>query len=101
MGDKKLKETLESRKKKVQQGVANALEIPEDALLNLPKITMVGNTQVLIENHMGVIEYTPQKLRIGVSIGEIEITGTEFFLKNILSDELSLRGQIQSVVFNT
>lgn len=101
MGDKNLKDSLENRKKKMQQGFANILEIPEDTLLNLPKITMMGNTQVLIENHMGVIEYTPQKLRIGVSFGEIEITGRDFFLKNILSDELSLQGQIQSIVFNT
>lgn len=101
MGDKKLKDTLETRKKQVQQGFANALEIPEDTLLNLPKITMIGNTKVLIENHMGVIEYTPQKLRIGVSFGEVVIIGREFFLKNILSDELSLKGRIESIVFNT
>ena len=101
MGEKRLKESLESGKKKVQQGVANALEIPEDTLLNLPRITMVGDTQVLIENHKGVIEYTPRKLRIGVSFGEIEITGTDFFLKNILSDELSLQGNIESIAFNT
>jgi sporulation protein YqfC len=101
MGDKNLKDSLENRKKRMQQGFANMLEIPEDTLLNLPKITMMGNTQVLIENHMGVIEYTPQKLRIGVSFGEIEITGTEFFLKNILSDELSLQGRIESIVFNS
>ena len=101
MGDKKLKDTVESRKKKVQQGFANAFEIPEDTLLNLPKITMIGNTKVLIENHMGVIEYTPEKLRIGVSFGEIVISGKKFFLKNIHSDELSLQGSIESIVFNT
>ncbi len=101
MGDKNLKDSLESRKKKIQQGLANAFEIPEDTLLNLPKVTMMGNTQVVIENHMGVIEYTSQKLRISVSFGEIEITGTDFFLKNIFSDELSLQGKIQSVIFNS
>lgn len=101
MGDRNLKDSLESRKKKIQQGLANAFEIPEDTLLNLPKVTMMGNTQVVIENHMGVIEYTSQKLRISVSFGEIEITGSDFFLKNIFSDELSLQGKIQSVVFNS
>lgn len=101
MGDKHLKDTLANSKRKMQQGLANMLEIPEDMLLNLPKVTIMGNTQVFIENHMGVIEYTPQKLRIGVAFGEILITGSDFFLKNILSDELSLEGKIQSVVFNT
>lgn len=101
MGDKSFIDSLENRKKRVQQGFANALDIPEDALLNLPKITVTGNSRVLIENHKGVIEYTSGKLRIGVSFGEIEITGRDFFLKNILSDELSLQGQIESILFNT
>jgi sporulation protein YqfC len=101
VGDKNLKNSLENRKKKMQQSFANVFEIPEDTMLNLPKITMMGNSQVFIENHMGVIEYTPQKLRIGVSFGEIEINGREFFLKNILSDELSLHGHIESIIFNT
>lgn len=101
MEDKSLKGSLENRKKRMQQSFANVFEIPEDTVFNLPKITMMGNTQVFIENHMGVIEYTPQKLRIGVSFGEIEISGTDFFLKNILSDELSLQGKIESVIFNT
>jgi hypothetical protein len=30
-----------------------------------------------------------------------EINGREFFLKNILSDELSLHGHIESIIFNT
>ena len=99
MGDKNLKDSLASSKRKIQHSLANMLEIPEDMLLNLPKVTMLGNTHVFIENHMGVIEYTPQKLRIGVAFGEIIITGTDFFLKNIFSDELSLEGKIDSVVF--
>jgi sporulation protein YqfC len=101
MGDKSLKDSLEDRKKRVQQGFANALDIPEDTLLNLPKITVTGNSRVLIENHRGVIEYTSNKLRIGVCFGEIEITGRDFFLKNILTDELSLQGQIESILFNS
>lgn len=99
MGDKNLKDSLASSKRKIQHSLANMLEIPEDMLLNLPKVTMLGNTHVFIENHRGVIEYTPQKLRIGVAFGEIIITGTDFFLKNIFSDELSLEGKIDSVVF--
>lgn len=101
MGDKNLKDSLADRKKRVQQGVADMLDIPKDTLLNLPKVTVMGNSEVLIENHMGVIEYTPEKLRIGVSFGEIEISGKDLFLKNIFSDELSLKGQIESILLNT
>ena len=78
MGDKSLKSSLQNRKKKMQQSFANVFEIPEDSMLNLPKITMMGNTQIFIENHMGVIEYSPHKLRIAVSFGEIEINGRIF-----------------------
>lgn len=101
LGEKNLKNSLADGKRKMQQSLANMLEIPEDMMLNLPKVTIMGNTHVFIENHMGVIEYSPQKLRIGVAFGEIVITGSNFFLKSILSEELSLEGKIDSVVFNT
>ena len=83
----------------ILQKAAERLSLPADVVAGAPRVEIIGCRQVFIENHRGVIEYTPQKLRIGVAFGEIIITGTDFFLKNIFSDELSLEGKIDSVVF--
>lgn len=94
------KEGLKAKKERVQHAFADMLEIPEETLLNLPKIIMVGGIQLYIENHCGVIEYTSQILRVGTSIGELVVKGEELHLRNILPDELSLDGKIYSVEFN-
>ena len=99
MGDRNLKNFIREKKEKAKLGFANVLEIPEDILLNLPRVVMVGNVHVYIENHKGVIEYTSEKLRVAVNSGEIKITGEDFFLKTILPDELSLEGKIDTLVF--
>jgi len=100
VSDEGLKDFFKKKKEKIQHGFANMLEIPEDILLNLPRITIVGNIQVYIENHRGVIEYTSEKLRVAVSNGEVEISGEDLFLLNILPDDLSLQGRIKSLAFN-
>ena len=99
MEEKNIKKQIKARKEKAKMGFANILEIPEDILLNLPKVIMVGNVHIYIENHKGVIEYTSEKLRVAVGGGEISLEGKDFFLKTILPDELSLEGKINSIIF--
>ncbi|HBT20301.1 MAG TPA: sporulation protein YqfC [Peptococcaceae bacterium] len=94
-----IKNYIKQKKNKLIHDFASILEIPEDIFLNMPKITFIGSIQVYIENHRGVIEYTAEKLRVGVSGGEVEILGENLVLKNILPDELFLEGKISSMVF--
>lgn len=85
------------RRKKWQQQAANWLEIPKDIALDLPKIVLVGNLQAFVENHNGILEYTPELIRIKVSSGELVIRGTDLFLRNILMHEISIEGRISGV----
>ncbi len=55
--------------------VSEALELPKDVVLDLPKIIMTGNIGLTISNHKGIIEYTQEILRINSSIGIIKIWG--------------------------
>ena len=74
-------------------------ELPRDIMLNLPKISMIGNNQMLVENHRGVIEYTPQRIRVNSSIGVIRIQGNDMKLKNIAADDIMITGEIRTTEF--
>jgi sporulation protein YqfC len=54
------------RTKQIQSQLAETFEIPQDALLNLPRITMIGDAQFYLENHRGIIEYTSEKIRVSI-----------------------------------
>ena len=88
-----------NRKKQIQQQVANVFDIPRDLMLDLPKVILVGDVQVLIENHRGIMVYTPETVKVSTTVGDLAITGTDLTLKNILPDEIMDEGRIKSVIF--
>lgn len=83
----------------VRRSIADILEIPGDVVLNLPKIVLVGNVQVFIENHRGIVEYTPERVRVIVGSGEVAVNGADLAIRNILPDEICVDGHIRSVEF--
>ena len=75
------------------------LDIPKDVLLDLPKITMIGDIQVYIENHKGIIEYTSNLVRISTALGQLVLTGEGLVLRNIGLEEIYLDGRIMEIKF--
>jgi len=88
---------LRWEKMKFKSAFVNVLEIPQDVALNLPRITMVGNLQLIIENHKGIVEYTEKKIRVLVTRGYLEINGENLILRNIYSDEIMINGEIAGI----
>jgi len=83
----------------MKSAVSEMFELPREIMLNLPKISMIGSNQMLVENHKGVIEYTPQRIRVNSSIGVIRVQGNDMKLKNIAADDIMITGGIKSIEF--
>ncbi len=85
--------------KKLQANLGSALDIPQDVLHDIPKITVVGNLEVWIENHAGLVEYTPEKVRVNTSLGVLTVSGSDFVLVQLLPTEIKLEGKLQQIKF--
>lgn len=83
----------------IRHKLADLLEMPREVVMDLPKVTIVGNLQVLLENHRGIIEYSPERLRISVNLGEIIISGEGLVLRNILPEQIVVEGKVISISF--
>lgn len=79
--------------------LAEMLELPRDVVLDLPRLVMTGNKRLAVENHKGVIEYTPNLLRLNTSRGELRIQGSSLILVSILREEVWIEGRIGQVEF--
>ncbi|NLG86210.1 MAG: sporulation protein YqfC [Firmicutes bacterium] len=77
--------------------VAEFLEIPQDIVLDLSRITLVGNIEVTLENHRGIIEYSSDRLRLALPQGELIISGEELILVSLAQEEIVIRGRIKSL----
>ncbi|RYL91576.1 sporulation protein YqfC [Sporolactobacillus sp. THM7-4] len=74
-------------------------EIPEDIVMDLPRITLIGQSHLSIENYKGVIAFSQNELRLAMDRGELLITGEAFVLENILDKEIYLEGKVMDVRF--
>ncbi|MBS4536898.1 sporulation protein YqfC [Clostridium sp. D2Q-11] len=83
----------------LKNNLADALELPKEIVLDLPKITMIGNIQLYIENHKGIVEYSKERIRINSKIGIIRIIGKKMIIKNIVSEEVVITGEIINIEF--
>lgn len=79
--------------------IADFFELPREIILDLPRITQVGNVQLYIENHRGVIAYDENEIRLSVNDGEIIICGEQLQIKNLLEEELLVKGIIESLSY--
>lgn len=82
------------------QRLAGMLEIPQDIILDLPRITMLGNQQLLIENHKGIIEYTPSLVRIKLTQGELIVAGKNLMLGNLQLEQILVEGTVGEIKYD-
>lgn len=73
--------------------------LPSDVILELPRITIIGQIHVYIENHQGLATYSDNELKLKTNKGFIQIKGSSFVLKMMLPEEILLEGTITDVKF--
>ncbi len=73
------------------------LEIPIEVSTNMPKITLIGFSQLMIENYMGVIEYEEYLVKINTAIGIIIIEGNKMNLNQINENDVLISGEISKI----
>jgi sporulation protein YqfC len=77
--------------------VAQELDIPYDLIDGTPRITAWGNERLWIENHTGILEYSPKRARFNSDLGEIVVAGEGFVFEYNGSGSACISGKIASV----
>lgn len=83
--------------RRFEKAIMDFLELPADAALDLPCLTLIGNNRLVLENHRGIHEYRPEYVCIRLAQGDLEITGEDMFLREIKPDLLTLEGTVHSI----
>lgn len=82
-----------------KEKVTEVLELPKEIILNVPRLTMVGMSNLVIENYKGIIEYDTVRIRLNTSLGILKITGQKLVIKEITSEDVIVDGDIQGLEF--
>lgn len=89
------------KKRKMSNRINNLLEIPQEVSYNIPKITVIGFEQILIENYKAILEYQDFYIRLSTEVGILNINGFQLDLKEMTTDDLLIRGKIDSIDFES
>jgi len=84
---------------RVRSWMAKNMDLPQDVMMDLPRITMIGQIHVYIENHRGLLTFTDKELRLLLKQGQLLIKGKSFVIKTILPEEILLEGKIDQVTY--
>ncbi len=77
-------------KKKGYNRLDKILELPQEICSNIPKITITGFNEMIIENFKGILEYEEFFVRINTYIGIISINGFNLNLENMTNDDIKV-----------
>lgn len=90
---------MENKLYTAKETIASKLELPRDIILDLPKITILANNEINIENHKGVVIFEEEKVKINSNLGPISIYGKDFKILFIGGNTITLSGNFKSVVY--
>lgn len=78
---------------------ARMLDLPADVTMEMPRITMIGQIHMYIENHRGVLLFNDKELRLLLTKGQLLVKGEKLVIRAILSEEVLIEGKVDGVQF--
>jgi sporulation protein YqfC len=85
--------------RKWSEFTASLLDLPQDVVQDLPRVTMIGNVQLYIENHRGVLHFASDRLLLKLTRGKLEVKGQQLVIRAILPEEVFVEGNIEGISY--
>lgn len=82
-----------------KEKITKSLQLPEEILLEKLNIEILGNEKINIINHKGIIYYSSENIRINSTSGLLSIKGKNLLLSTLISEELIIEGEIDSIKY--
>ena len=78
---------------------SDAIGLPRDVVLALPRITLMGREWLMIENHRGIVGYDQERLRIATCVGILCVSGERLMIERIGGEDIVVHGDIVALDF--
>ena len=85
------------RREGLLEKTAELFDLPADALAGLPKVELVGDRELRIENHRGILAYGTEEIHISGGSYVVKVTGEGLELRAMTGLELLITGRIAGI----
>ncbi len=87
------------RKESLLERASQALDLPGDALAGMPRIELLGDRELRMEYHRGILAYGTEEIHISGGKLVVRVRGAGLELRSMNPAELLITGQILSLDF--
>lgn len=86
-------------KKTMAEAAARAWGVPGDVLADLPRLSVVGRSEIYIENYKSILGYTDKEIRLSTSSGLLRIYGSGLTVDRIRLCDIHISGCFERVEY--
>ena len=76
---------------------AELLDLPAEAITNLPRLELVGDGELRMENHKGILAYGADEIHVSGGKLVVKVHGTGLELRSMNASQLLITGDIHGV----
>ena len=85
--------------KSIKKGLSEGIELPNEIILNVPLITIIGRSKIVIENFKNIVQYSNEIIKINTSCGVFKVAGKNLFLKELNKNKILIKGTLSQFEF--
>jgi sporulation protein YqfC len=79
--------------------VAHWLDLPEEVLLEVPRVELVGHLQLRLTNHRGLVRFDRDEVVVRLPEGRLVVAGTALVIGWVDHEDLLITGRIQRLAY--
>ena len=76
---------------------AEMFDLPADAVAGLTRLELVGDGELRVENHKGILAYGSEEIHISGGVYLIKVSGQDLELRAMTGFELLITGKIAQI----
>lgn len=86
-----------SRQPGFLERTAELLDLPADGLAGVARVELIGDRELRIENHKGILAYGNEEIHVSAGAFVIKISGHDLELRAMTGLELCVTGRIGQI----
>jgi len=87
------------RPKKDLKQFALLSQLPPEVITDQPRITIIGDYEIVIENHKGLIGYEDAFVKINTKVSPLLIEGHKLVIERMDNETIVVRGEVRSLKY--
>ena len=88
---------MQQRRRTLGERLVSLLELPGDAVVDVPRAVLIGTMELVVENHRGLLEYRPERVVLRMPEGKMTVDGADLRIGFLSPDQAVILGRIDGL----